>query len=141
MMVENLKQVEKKLVSITDAAKLNKVTRQAIYVAIKLNKLKAQKDSTRWTIDLEDLEEYRKHKYSRSKSVFNGELIFNNEKGYYSVNQVAKKLGIPPQKVYYATRSGKLKAERKGAAWVISEGEVEEYRTSYLQKKNKRKSA
>lgn len=135
---ELVKPVERKLVSITDAAKLNKVTRQAIYVAIKLNKLKAQKDSARWTIDLDDLEEYRKHKYSRAKSTFNGELIFNSNQGRFSVNQVAKKLGIPPQKVYYATRSGKLKAERRGAAWVIAESEIEEYRTKYLLKKKKK---
>lgn len=38
---------ETKLVSITEAAKLNKVTRQAIYVAIKLNKLKARKETSR----------------------------------------------------------------------------------------------
>lgn len=132
-------QDEKKLVSITEAAKINKVTRQAIYVAIKLNKLKAQKDSARWTIHLDDLAEYRKHKYSRAKSVHNGELIFDNGKGYFSVNQVARMLGVPPQKVYYATRSGKMIATRKGAAWVIHEGQVEEYRNKYLNKKRKRK--
>lgn len=130
---------EKKLVSITEAAKINKVTRQAIYVAIKLNKLKAQKDSARWTIHLDDLAEYRKHKYSRAKSIHNGELIFDNGRGYFSVNQVARMLGVPPQKVYYATRSGKMEATRKGAAWVIHEGQVEEYRNKYLNKKRKRK--
>ncbi len=134
-------QEEKKLVSITEAAKINKVTRQAIYVAIKLNKLKAHKDSARWTIHLDDLAEYRKHKYSRAKSVFNGELIFDNCKGYFSVNQVARMLGVPPQKVYYATRSGKMTAVRKGAAWVIHEAQVEEYKTKYLNKKRRRKKA
>lgn len=133
---------DKKLVSITEAAKLNKVTRQAIYVAIKLNKLKAQKDSARWTIDLADLAEYRKHKYSRARSTHNGELIFDNIRGCYSVNQAAKRLNVPPQKIYYATRSGKLKAERKGAAWVIQESEIEEYRMKFLAKrKRKRKTA
>lgn len=34
---------EKKFVSITEAAEINNVTRQAIYVAIKLNKLKAKR--------------------------------------------------------------------------------------------------
>ena len=52
----------KKVVSITEAAKINNVTRQAIYVAIKQKKLKASKDATRWTIDLEDLENYRTSK-------------------------------------------------------------------------------
>lgn len=130
---------ENKLVSITEAAKLNKVTRQAIYVAIKLNKLKAHKDATRWAIHLDDLAEYRRQKYSRTRSMFNGELVFDGGKGHFSVNQVAKMLSVPPQKIYYATRSGKLKAHRKGAAWVIHVADINEYREKYLQKKRARR--
>lgn len=127
---------ENKLVSITEAAKLNKVTRQAIYVAIKLNKLKARKETSRWTIHLDDLEAYRKQKYSRSKSMFQGELVFDNNKGYHSVNQVAKMLKVPAQKIYYATRIGQLKAHRKGAAWVIHTNDVEEYKNKFVEKKS-----
>lgn len=130
---------EKKVVSITEAAKLNNVTRQAIYVAIKLNKLKATKETTRWTINLDDLEEYRRQKYSRSKSVFNGELLFDNQKGFFSVNQVAEMLEVPAQKIYYATRIGLLRAHRKGAAWVIHSDDVKEYQEKYMQKKNRRR--
>lgn len=132
---------ESKLVSITEAAKLNKVTRQAIYVAIKLNKLKARKETTRWTIHLDDLEAYRNQKYSRSKSVFNGELLFDNGKGYYSVNQVAKMLSVPAQKIYYATRIGVLKAHRKGAAWVIHDEDVKMYQENLAKKKSTRKAS
>ena len=138
--VEN-PQTSVKFVSITEAAKLNKVTRQAIYIAIKLKKLKASKESTRWTINLDDLEEYRKQKYSRSKSVFDGELLFDNMKGYFSVNQVARVLKVPAQKVYYATRTGYLKAERRGAAWVIHSDDVEEYKKGYLVKKRRKNKA
>jgi hypothetical protein len=126
---------EKKVVSITEAARLNQVTRQAIYVAIKMSKLKAYKNTTRWEIDLEDLEEYRSNKYSRTKSMFGGELLFDNAKGYYSVNQVAKMLHVPAQKIYYATRVGLLKAVRKGAAWVIHSDDMTEYKSNYLDKK------
>ena len=122
----------KKAVSITQAARINGVTRQAIYVAIKQQKLRAHKDSARWTIDLDDLEEYRSNKYSREKSTYNGELLFDNEKGFYSVNQAAKMLGVPAQKIYYATRIGALKASRKGAAWVIHTDDIKEYREKYL---------
>jgi excisionase family DNA binding protein len=125
----------KKVVSITEAARINNVTRQAIYVAIKQKKLKASKDTTRWTIDLEDLEAYRRQKYSRTKSMFNGELLFDNHKGYYSVNQVAKMLNVPAQKIYYATRIGLLKATRKGAAWVIHTNDLKEYQENYINKK------
>lgn len=140
IMIKTTEEQENKLVSITEAAKLNKVTRQAIYVAIKLNKLKARKETTRWTIHLDDLENYRNQKYSRSKSLFNGELLFDNGQGYFSVNQVAKMLSIPAQKVYYATRIGKLKAIRKGAAWVIHSDDVKEYAESHLKKKNRKAS-
>lgn len=124
-----------KLVSITEAAKLNNVTRQAIYVAIKLNKLKARKETTRWTIHLDDLEDYRKGKYSRTKSVFEGELLFDNKRGYYSINQVARMLNVPAQKIYYATRIGLLRAHRKGAAWVVHVDDVKTYAENSLKKK------
>lgn len=125
----------KKVVSITEAARINNVTRQAIYVAIKQKKLKASKDTTRWTIHLDDLENYRRLKYSRTKSMFNGELLFDNLKGFYSVNQAAKILGVPAQKIYYATRVGLLKAVRKGAAWVIHSNDIKQYQENYLNKK------
>ena len=130
-----------KLVSITEAAKINRVTRQAIYVAIKLNKLKASKETTRWTIHLDDLEAYRKQKYSRSKSMFDGELLFDNGRGYFSVNQVADMLRVPNQKVYYATRVGHLKAHREGAAWVIHSEDVKLYQDLYLKKKSSKRKA
>jgi len=120
------------VVSITEAAQINKVTRQAIYVAIKQKKLKASKDATRWTIHLNDLDEYRKNKYSRTKSTFAGELLFDNCKGYYSINQAAQFLKVPAQKIYYATRVGLLKAHRKGAAWVIHIDDIKGYQESYL---------
>lgn len=126
---------EAKVVSITEAARINNVTRQAIYVAIKLKKLKAKKDATRWTIDLKDLEKYREEKYSRKKSTYNGELLFDNGKGFYSVNQVANMLNVPAQKIYYATRTGKLKASRKGAAWVIHIDDMNQYRETLINKK------
>ena len=133
--------VESKVVSITEAARINQVTRQAIYVAIKLNKLKAKKESSRWTIQLKDLETYRAQKYSRSKSMFDGSLLFDNDKGYYSVNQVAKMLNVPAQKIYYATRIGYLKAHRKGAAWVVHVEDLNEYKKNYAEKKQASKQA
>ncbi len=126
---------DRKVVSITEAAKINKVTRQAIYVAIKQKKLKATK-KTRWEIELKDLEEYRNNKYSRTKSMFGGELLFDNNKGYFSVNQVARMLGVPAQKIYYATRTGMIKGSRKGAAWVIHTEEVKRYQEEYLSRKS-----
>lgn len=127
---------EKKLLSITEAAKLNNVSRQAIYIQIQKGGLVAQKKTTRWMIDVEALENYKKNKYCRSKSTFNGELLFDNTRGLFSVNQVAKILKVPAQKIYYAVRSGLLKAQQKGAAWVIEEKDIENYREKNLNKKD-----
>jgi excisionase family DNA binding protein len=123
---------DKKFVTLSEAAKINNVTRQAIYVAIKQKKLRAYKNPTRWIIDIEDLEHYRKLKYSRTKSMHNGELIFDNKKGFFSIQQAAKMLKVPYQKVYYATRIGLLKATRKGSAWVVHLDDLKKYQESYL---------
>jgi excisionase family DNA binding protein len=129
----------KKIVSITEAARLNNVTRQAIYVAIKLNKLKAAKETSRWMIHVDDLNDYKKQKYSRTKSTYQGELLFDNSKGMYSINQVAEMLNVPAQKIYYATRAGYLKAIRKGSAWVVSIDDVKAYQENYLAVKASKK--
>ena len=127
---------ERQHVSITEAARINNVTRQAIYVAIKQQKLKASKEDTRWVIHMNDLEEYRTNKYSRTKSRFNGELLFDANKGYHSVNQAAKMMNVPAQKIYYATRVGLLKASRRGAAWVIHIDDLKGYQENYLNRKD-----
>lgn len=124
----------KKFVTLSEAAKINNVTRQAIYVAIKQKKLRAYKNPTRWIIDVDDLEQYRKLKYSRTKSMHNGELIFDNKKGFYSIQQASKMLNVPYQKIYYATRIGLLKATRKGSAWVVHADDLQKYKESYLNK-------
>lgn len=145
--MEKLSTVEKNaenetngLVSITEAARIHNVTRQAIYVAIKSNKLRARKETRRWMIDLADLREYKRLKYSRTRSVFDGELLFDNMKGFFSVNQVAKLLSVPAQKIYYAARSGYLKATRKGAAWVIHENDVKSYKDQFFNAKKRKAS-
>jgi len=125
---------DKKFVTLSEAAKINNVTRQAIYVAIKQKKLRAYKNPTRWIIDIEDLDQYRKLKYSRTKSMHNGELIFDNNKGFFSIQQASKMLNVPYQKIYYATRIGLLKASRKGSAWVVNVEDLNAYKENYLNK-------
>ena len=69
--------------------------------------------------------------------MFNGELLFDNVKGFFSVNQAAKLLNVPAQKIYYATRVGLLKASRKGAAWVINIDDIKLYQENYLNRRPK----
>lgn len=62
----------------------------------------------------------------------NGELIFDNKKGFFSIQQAAKLLNVPYQKIYYATRIGLLRASRKGSAWVVHMDDLKKYQESYL---------
>lgn len=106
--------------TITEAAQKQNVTRQAIYAAIKHGRLNANKQTHKWFITEDDLRKYNDTKYSREFSSCDGELIFNKDKGLYSVSQIAEKFNVPIQRVYYTCRQGDLKTYRKGAAWVIS---------------------
>ena len=54
-----------------------------------------------------------------------------------STGKAAKLLGVPAQKIYYATRVGLLKAHRKGAAWVIHTEDIRGYQENYLNRKPK----
>lgn len=132
MKKQSTKKIRLKPISIAEAAKKYQITRQAVYVAIKNGKLKAEKIHSRWVITEENLEEYREKRYSREHSVFDGEPLFNNDEGYFSVNQTAEMLGIPAQKVYYATRAGLLKGTRKGAAWIFHKEQIDTYKKEYL---------
>lgn len=116
-----------KLLTINEAAELSSVTRQAIYVAIKQKKLRASKLTARWNIHLDDLEDYRLLRYSRTQSVYGGDLLFDNAQGYYSIAQTAQMLQISPQRIYHAARIGRLKAFRKGSAWVVHIDNIREY--------------
>lgn len=113
------------LFTLTEAGQYARVTRQAIYVALKAKRLKATKLNNRWKIKKEDLDEYRGNKYNRDLRKQNGELVFDMEKGHFSVPQVCKVLSASLNRpyslnhLYYLIRSGKVKAFRKGYAWVI----------------------
>ena len=128
-----------KWLTLREAAKISGVTTSAISAAINSNKLKAQGFSNphRWLIDPKDLEEYRKNKYSRALSRHNGALVFDKSKGFYSVSEAAKILNVSAQKVYYASRIGILKANRKGASWVIHIDDIQEFKERYIRQKIK----
>jgi len=121
---------DKEELTIIEAAHILGVTRQAVDVAIKKKRLKSTKDpkSGRRKINRQDLEEYRLKKYSRDLSTFNGELLFDNAKGFYSIGQTAKLLEVDYQKIYHAISIGLLNADRRGCAWVLHIDAIEDYK-------------
>jgi hypothetical protein len=113
------------MISLGEAAAEAKVTRQAIYAAMKYRGLKAEKHRGRWFLSRQDLYDYRANKYNRDMRKKDGEYVFDAEKGLFSVPQVQKVISdaigkpYPAQHLYYLLRTGKLKGFRKGAAWII----------------------
>jgi predicted DNA-binding protein YlxM (UPF0122 family) len=118
------------ILSIPQAAKQQKVTRQAIYEAIRKKRLIAKKDEHdwKWQINIKDLEEYNNHKFDRKKSTFEGGPLYDSSKGEYSVKEIAKYLKTTPNQIYYAVKRGYLKAFQKSAAWVIKMEDVSAYK-------------
>lgn len=120
------KEASEDFYSLSEAAVYANVTRQAIYIAIKKNRITANKISGKWHISREDLDRYRASKYNGDNRKVLGYRIFDLEKGHYSVHIVGKliseQLGrhFPIQRIYYLLRTGQVKGFKKGAAWVVT---------------------
>lgn len=116
---------------ISEAAEFSNVTRQAVYVAIRAGKLEAAKEG-HWQITPQALEEYRKNRWNRLHSIKDGQPLVSKEKGEYLVRQIAENLRLPIQKVYYDIRCNRLKAQRRGKAYIITLADALEYKNRYL---------
>lgn len=115
------KEITEPLLTVSQAAKKHGVTRQAIFFAIKMQRLTAKKENDTWLIGESDLKDYFENKYCRSKSRKDDELIFDKSKGYYSISEAAKFLNKNTNHVYYLVRIGTLKSYRQGTAIVIQD--------------------
>lgn len=117
---------ENNYLTITEAIEYSKISRPAIYAALKKGKLKAVKRGYFWQFTRENLDAYRVSKYNRDDREFNGERIFSPEKGTFSIGQAARILGYElnspytPQRLYYLIRRGELKVSRFGSSFIIS---------------------
>ena len=127
-------EITEPLLTISQAAKSNGVTRQAIYFAIKMKRLNAKRENDTWLISESELKDYNTHKYSRTKSRKEGVLIFDKSKGFYSIGEAAKFLGKNTNHIYYLVRMGKLKTHRQGNAIVIQDTELHKYAEFYSEK-------
>lgn len=134
---ENLKDDQEKILNLDEAAQYMKVTRQAVGMAIKHNKLKATLKNGKWIVTEKDLDHYRMNKYVREHSLRDGELLFDPSKGELSVLQTAKLLGYKIQRVYYLLHTGQIRASKKGCAWVIHKDEVQRVYEEYYNELNK----
>lgn len=121
------------VITVSQAAKKNNLTRQAIFFAIKSKRLKAKKENDIWIIKESDLEEYFNKKYSRSK-----QFIIDTSKGFYSISETAHFLGKKTNHIYYLVRMGRLKSHRQGAAILIEKEELHKFAEFYNKKTEKK---
>lgn len=120
-------------VTVSQAAKIKQVTRQAIYLAIRLKRLKAYRHDDHWKVFLVDLNEYDNNRYSRVyHSTLDGKPVFDEAKGYFSVLKASRMINVTKQQLYYAIRKKWLKVTRKNAAIVVHVSDLFKYKETYL---------
>ncbi len=129
------KEITERMLTISQCAKKHSVTRQAIFFAIKMQRLNASNETGTWLVSESDLKDYIENRYSRAKSRKEGDLIFDKSKGFYSISEAAKFLGKNTNHMYYLVRMGHLSAHRQGAAIVIQEDELYKY-AEFISKKS-----
>ncbi|MGE0630834.1 MAG: helix-turn-helix domain-containing protein [Pseudobdellovibrionaceae bacterium] len=122
------------IVTVIEAAKMLGVSTQAIYVAIYKGLLFSERctKNRKVMIKVVDLEAYKKSRWLRDNLKNDGELVFDQSKGIYSVTKTADFLGISESRIYREVNSGVLKAHKKGGFWVIHIDDIQNYQEKYL---------
>lgn len=127
-----------KFITVQEAADQLQITRQAIHQAMWRKVLKCKRNGRRvWTTQ-EWLEEYLAHWRSKQEhSMFNGEKVFNKEKGHYSAIMAGEYLGVKPQLIYDMVKEGKLKHLKKGYFTVIQKEELDRMKDIVVERHHK----
>lgn len=135
---------DQEILNISEAAAYAHITKTAVYVAIYNKKIKAKKIGRYWAIAKKDLDEYRANKYNIANKKFNGEKIYDIDKGCFTIGQAAVILAnmlhtdFDKQRLYYRIRTGELKATQVGNNWVVTKEQIEEiYRLEICDSSNK----
>lgn len=76
-------------------------------------------------IYLPSIEKYQRSKFTREEVIFQGERVFDAEKGHLNVLMVAKLLRIKTYQVYNLIKRGEIKVHKKGRWNVIYREELE----------------
>ena len=124
-----------KYITVQDAAIQLGVCKQAIYQAIWRKSLKAKKDGKRTFTTQEWIDEYTEYWRSKQEhSLFNGEKVFDKDRGHFSVEMLAKEFNVKPQMIYDMIKEGKIKHFRKGNYIIISREEVDRMKENIIER-------
>lgn len=123
--------------SVSEVAKKEYLTRQAVYLAIHKKNLKASKFNGHWIINKSDVSEWKKNKHSRQRRIIDGKPLFSDE--YLDVKRSAEIKKCPTQSIYYAIYNKKLNAQLIANQYVIHIDDLEKLRIET--KSHKRKAS
>jgi excisionase family DNA binding protein len=119
--------------SVKEAAAKYQVSAQAIFIAIKNDRLKAVKpDGVHWAITEEDLKSYRSGLYSRKHMRYNGELVYPPDKGLLSLREAAEMISVPENKIYYAVYRNRIKYSRVRSAYIFRVEDVIDFAKNFV---------
>lgn len=124
------------ILTMREAAKASKCTTAAIFAAIKSKRLAAHRVGFRWYLHRDDLQSYKKTRYSRQYSKYKGKPLFEKEKGERSATDAAKEVGSTVQMMYHYLRCRRLPFKKKGVAYVLDAKDIESFKQE-LEKSSK----
>ena len=113
-----------KMLTIQQAANHLGISRQAVYIAIAKDKIRAQKHGHKYLVSIRMLDDYVKDKYNRR-------LTLNLKYNEFTPQDVARKLGIGKSAIYYMIRSGMINSRRIRSAYIISQQDINLYLKKY----------
>jgi len=125
------------ILSISQASKRYKVSRQAIFLCIQKGRLKASVIDKKWRFTVNAWNEYIDSKYHRRFSVRDGKKMYDIDEGILSPSMISERFGIHKQKVYYLVRKGIIPSERIGSAYIIQEQNFLKYMSTAKKKLRK----
>jgi excisionase family DNA binding protein len=109
-----------KMLNIIGAANYLGISRQAIYIAISKNKIRANRVNGKYMISERMLDEYDQNKYIRR-------ITLNLKDNEFTPQEVAKKLNITKSEMYYMLRNRVIKSYRINCAYVVKQCHIDEY--------------
>lgn len=111
------------------------ITTQCLCVAIKKKRLKVFKQYGIFLTTRANYRRYLKDLYTRNYSTHNGEKVYDNDFGRYSLRQAANLLRIDYGKLYYARQLGDLKTYKLGNFIVVDRDELQRFSENILKKR------
>lgn len=110
--------MDKEYLSISEAARYRKVSREAIYAAINIKRIAYVKINGKIKVHVDELKKYDDTLYRRV-------LPDKFKDSHFTVSQISKKYKVKRANIYYFLRKGHLKYIRNGSAYYILKDENE----------------